>query len=546
MNAIRRRCQLVLWAILILVFLVATGCSTTAVALEEIVSIDPNEVSSKDDSSGDQPTEITTTRDELPEVQPEERALREQTVGLFLNEPSAFDGYTLFAPNFSEYTYLIDMDGYVVNIWESDYRPGQSAYLLENGNLLRTVHLSDIGGGPSGGGIQEIAWDGTIVWDFQYANLAESRLVKQAAENTIFLTNLLGAASDHLDWFSAEESLPHHDIEPMPNGNVLILAWEFKTEAEAIAAGRNPRWISEGELWPEMIIEVQPTGPTSGKIVWEWHLWDHLIQDYDPSQANYGVVADHPELIDLNYAGKKKADWIHANAIDYNPELDQIIISCRSFNELWIIDHSTTTEEAAGHTGGKSGKGGDILYRWGNPQAFDNGSKDDQTLFGQHDTQWIEPGLPGDGNILIFNNGNHRPAGEYSSVDEIVPPLDANGHYLITPNSAQEPQDSIWSYVAPNPSDFYADKVSGAQRLPNGNTLVCSGTNGTIFEVTPEGEIVWLYVNPVTSNGPLSQGDSIPGDNKGFANAVFRAYRYAPDYPGLAGKDLTPGKPIEQ
>ncbi len=73
-----------------------------------------------------------------------------QTVGLFVNGEKSFDGYTLFAPNFSKITYLIDMEGKVVHTWESDYWPGQSAYLLENGNLLRTAHLSDVGGGPSG------------------------------------------------------------------------------------------------------------------------------------------------------------------------------------------------------------------------------------------------------------------------------------------------------------------------------------------------------------------------------------------------------------
>ena len=84
---------------------------------------------------------------------------------------------------------------------------------------------------------------------------------------------------------------------------------------------------------------------------------------------------------------------MHVNAVAYNAELDQIVLSSPHFNEIWIIDHGTTTEEAKGHTGGRWGKGGDILYRWGNPRAYRNGTKLDQRLFYQHNIQWIPKGL---------------------------------------------------------------------------------------------------------------------------------------------------------
>lgn len=437
----------------------------------------------------------------------------DRTVGLLQPDASAGAGYTLFAPNFSTTTYLIDMEGQLVHTWQSEHWPGQSAYLLENGNLLRTAHLSDVGKGPSGGGIQEIAWDGTVVWDFQYMS---------------------------------DTYLPHHDIEPLPNGNVLILAWEFKTREQAIAAGRDPALLDEGTLWPEFVVEVQHTGPTSGQVVWEWHLWDHLIQDRDPGQANYGNVAEHPELVDVNFAAGGKADWIHANAIDYNPELDQILITCHNLHEIWVVDHSTTTQEAAGHAGGRSGMGGDLLYRWGNPRAYGRGTADDQRLFAPHDAQWIESGLPEEGHILVFNNGNGRPDGAYSSVDEIVPPANASGGYDCVAGSAYGPEGPTWTYTAAVPTDFYADKISGAQRLANGNSLICSGPQGTFFEVTPEGETVWRYVSPVTNDGPQPQGSAIPRGTNVRTNAVFRAYRYAPDYAGLASKDLSAGITIEE
>ena len=435
-----------------------------------------------------------------------------QTVGLFLDEEGSFDGYTFFAPSRSGTTYLIDGDGQLVHSWDSQYRPGVAAYLLENGNLLRTARLGDhptFTAGGGGGRIEEFAWDGTLVWEFEY---------------------------------SSSEVLLHHDIEVLPNGNVLMIVWERRTSAESIAAGRDPSLLTDGELWPEFIIEVEPTGASGGTIVWEWHAWDHLIQDFDPAQANYATSAADPDLIDINF-GRDIADWHHANSIDYNEQFDQIMLSVRHFNEIWVIDHSTTTEQAASHSGGNGGKGGDILYRWGNPQAYGAGDASDQTLFVQHNAQWIDSGLPGAGNMLVFNNGQGRleiPA-DYSSVDEVVLPVDSAGNYSLTPGQAYGPSAAVWTYAAPNPTDFFAGFISGAQRLPNGNTLIDDGTHGVFFEVTSAGETVWKYVNPVTSAGPLTQGDPIPFPE----NAVFRALRYAPNYAAFQGRDLTPMGVIE-
>src|SRR5262249_39139673 len=151
---------------------------------------------------------------------------------------------------------------------------------------------------------------------------------------------------------------------------------------------------------------------------------------------------------------------------------------------LWVIDHSTTKEEAAGHKGGKSGRGGDLLCRWGNPAAYRAGAVKDQKLFGPHNAHWIAKGLPGEGHVLIFNNGMRRTGGAYSSVDEIVLPLNDKGTYDLEKGKAYAPEKLEWTYTAAKKTDFYAAFISGAQRLPNGNTLICSGTNGTVFEVT--------------------------------------------------------------
>ncbi len=446
-----------------------------------------------------------------------------QTLGVLVHESETFEGYTLFPPLRYRETYLIDSDGRVVRSWSSQFTPGQSAYLLETGELLRPAYVGDgvnprFHGGGSAGRIERFSWDGALVWEFT---------------------------------ISSDMFFSHHDVAPLPNGNVLVLVWEYKTQEEAIEAGRRPDMVSDEGLWPDHVIEVKPEGPAGGQVVWHWHVWDHLIQDYDETKANYGVVEDHPELIDINYVLQPRTpDWNHCNGIDYNPELDQIIISSRTFSEFWIIDHSTTVEEARGHSGGRYGHGGDLLYRWGNPRTYRAGDESDQQLFYQHDAQWIDEGLPGAGHILVFNNGADRPDGEYSTVDEIEPPILEDGTYDYTPGTAYGPEAPTWRYVADPPESFYAANISGAQRLPNGNTLICQGPVGTFWEVTSEGEVVWKYVSPVIDTGPLAQGEEVPEGPEGTAqgqmmNAVFKIHRYGPDYPGLAGKDLTPGDTLE-
>lgn len=424
---------------------------------------------------------------------------QDQTVGLFLNEAEAYEGYTLFTPNVSTKTYLIDMNGLLVHKWEHEYTPSQSVYLLDNGNILRATSIPS-GASSSAGGFQEVAWDGTIIWEYNFDE-------------------------------------QHHDIEPLPNGNVLIIANETKTRAEVIEAGRDPDLLGTN-LQITVLFEIANTD-TGSAIVWEWHLWDHLIQDFDPDKNNYGNVGQHPELMDINYMERLGSDWNHTNSVDYNTEFDQIVLSNRALNDIWVIDHSTTTSEAAGHSGGNSGMGGDILYRWGNPVSYRAGDNDDQMLFEQHDASWIESGNPGSGNILIFNNGLGRPEGAYSTVDEITPPVDSFGNYSLQIGSAFAPISQSWIYQASNPTDFYSARYSGAQRLPNGNTLICSGVGGKFFEVTAANNIVWEYINPVDSDEPVYQGESVSN------NDVYRCYRYAADHPGLVGKDLTPGDPIE-
>lgn len=369
-------------------------------------------------------------------------------------------GLRLFGHLGERETYLIDEIGTVVHTWTHEDIPGTGVYLDSDGTLLRTFWtgtLYPIQG--TGGGLRRFALDGTQTWEFRY---------------------------------DSDGVMLHHDFAIMPNGNILMLAWEEKSQQDAIAAGRDPALLVPGPFRPDHIIEVQPT-PDGGEIVWAWHAWDHLVQDRDPALPNYGVIAEHPERIDINYPPipVPSNDFNHANGIDFDPIRDLVIVSMRAQNEVWIIDHSTTTEEAAGSTGGAHGKGGDLLYRWGNPLAYGRGTIDDVQFLGQHSPTFIPPGRPGAGNVLVFNNGAQNPGG--SSIDEIVLPIAANGTFVEPVAGASfGPAAPIWSYSA---ADFGSSFVSSAERLPNGNTLVCSGQQAWLFEVTVAGQRVWDYVS---------------------------------------------------
>ena len=438
-----------------------------------------------------------------------------QTVGLLSNSPEAFDGYTLVAPAGATRTHLVDNCGRVINHWDSEFRAGESAYLLEDGTLLRTARQPStvFTGGGMGGRIEVFSWEGELNWSYTLAN----------------------ATAHH-----------HHDIAWMPNGHVLILAWEHRSPEEAEAAGR----LDDGPLWPPMIIEVAPDGEEGGEVVWEWHVWDHLVQNVNPDLPNYGNPADHPGRFDVNYAevsggggpggpiSGSGGDWFHCNALAYHPGLDQIILNSRNWDEFYILDHGTTSVEAAGEAG-------DVMYRWGNPEAYGRGVSSDQTLYTQHDPHWLNDEGPTalggdpDATVLLYNNGNARPGGAASSVDELTLPLQSDGTYYLAEGQPYGPEMLDWSYPEFPFLEFFSPYISGAQRQPNGNTLICEGNDGHLFEVTSDGEVVWEYITAYNQFGPINQGDSP------FSNSTFRAYRYAPDYPAFDGRDMTPGDPVE-
>ena len=440
-------------------------------------------------------------------------AFSQNTVGTISVTNEAYDGFTLFSVHTK--SYLIDNCGQVVHQWTSAFLPGNAVYLLPNGNLLRAGKndgQSQINFGGTGGVIELFDWDGNLLWQYEY---------------------------------NTDQHRQHHDVYPMPNGNVLILAATVMPQSEAVQAGRDTGLLPDNEVYNERIFEVEPVGSDQANVVWEWNAKDHLIQDFDIAKDNFGVIADHPEKLDFNFinGGTGGANWLHVNSIQYDEALNQIVISSRNLSEVWIIDHSTTTAEAATGSGGTYGKGGDFLYRWGNPQSYDQGMETDRQLFGQHYPHFIENGLVDAGKMMIFNNGNGRTP-LFSEVFIIDPPTTAPGVYSYTTNTAYGPTapDYIYSDRTNDPSDFYSGIVSGAQRLPNGNILICEGREGHFFEINASEEVVWNYINPVDNNSGVTANQT---QSVSPSNIVFRALKYSRAYAAFSGRDVTPGQPIE-
>jgi Arylsulfotransferase (ASST) len=472
----------------------------------------------------------------------------QETRGLVRGSERAAPGFTLVAPLSSGETFLVDLQGQSVHSWKSDKPPGQSVFLLENGHLLRSERVDNplFFGGGQGGRLREFDWDGALVWEYT---------------------------------LSDEKHCAHHDFEPLPNGHVLLIAWESRSAEEAQAAGRDPAGLEAG-FWPDCVLEVEPLRPAGGKIVWEWHAFDHLVRG--------DGAAAHPERIDINAGGAGRApgatpgeldkltklgyvgdeppqrrgprggpgagpgmgaDWLHTNAIDYRADLDLVVLSIHNLSEVWVIDHSTSSAEAAGSKGGKRGKGGDLLLRWGNPQTHKAGQDAERQLSAQHDAQWIADGLAGAGHLLVFNNGGRGPARQ-STVDEVALPLDEAVLSKPMDAKALAALRPCWSYSS---EAISAGHISGAQRLQNGDTLITNGESGRLVEVDAQGEVVWEWLSPFKGDmrmggppgGPPGgpRGGRGPGGPPGgpggrgmgdMQHGLFRCERYAPDFPGLA------------
>ena len=386
---------------------------------------------------------IEEVEDSIP-VNPENNILAGEIT--YHDQEKSEEGVILVNDAASNRIYLMEKkESIILKEWDLPSGIGNDGELLENGNLL--VALTDpdpvYNFGGFGGRVAIITPEDEIVWDYEY--------------------------SDSIN-------LAHHDIEILPNGNVLVLAWEKRTGAELMAKGYDGPYES---IYAEKLLEINPT---NNEIEWEWNVWEHLIQDNDDKSENFGVVAEYPERINLNYVdplkeGEYNGDIFHANGLEYDADRDLIFLSVNYFSEVWVIDHSTSIEEAKGSLGGQYGKGGDLVYRFGNPSAYDNIGK--RMFFHNHHPNLV----PQSNSILVYSNG--IPSGDTGSiVFELELP-----QYFELKSQTQNELNVIWFFSHP---ELFSPKVSGAQRLNNGNTLITEGDSG-FWEVTNSGEIVWRF-----------------------------------------------------
>ena len=404
-------------------------------------------------------------------------------LSLQIGNAQNFNGFALYNSQGSNTTYLIDENQNIAHTWNMSTECNYTVQLKENGNLVRgtkynnTSVFSNGNIAASAGRVQEIAPDGTILWDYVYAD------------------------NDHIS---------HHDLT-LVGDNVLLTAYEKKSSTELNAAGFNN---ASSEKWPTHFVELAADGNGGATIVWEWHIWDHMCQDTDPNGPNYVAnISDNPELIDINMIqaqGGPGGDWFHVNGVDYNEDLDQIVFSSRFASEIYIIDHSTTSAEAASNSGGNSGMGGDILYRWGNPSNYEM-SGTQVIPNAVHDVRWItNDGRPNGGFLQIFNNSG--VSNNQSAIDGIETPWDDNTNTYL--RSSGQPFSPI-SYSTRYECAYSASGQSASDRMSNGNIYVNAssgqGGAGVMYEVDESGNIVWGPYNAQSQKG----------------------FRYECDYPGI-------------
>jgi len=435
----------------------------------------------------------------------------QNTVGVISTSPSVYEGYNLIFPHNQEKIFLLDNTGQLLHYWDDvdGLVPGNGVYILPNGNLVRCkrpdTRDDPIFAGGAGETVDVVAWEGEILHSYTLNN---------------------------------EKARLHHDAAPLPNGNILMIAWEKFSKEEAVEAGRDTALFAQDFLLSEMILEWNPV---ENRIVWEWHVWNHLVQDKFPTKPNFGNLQQNAGKINLNYDEHDgNPDWLHINSIDYNPVLDQIVLSVPHFNELWVIDHSTTTAEAKTDVGGNAGRGGELLFRFGNDKTYLT-QPNEQLLFFQHDVHWVEPntaeGTANFGKIALFNN--RMP--DTTSVGVLLNTIKDANQYLIAAENPQSLIEKVYSHPE-KPIISYSTGLSSVQLFENGNTLIFSGRFGYAYELNSQGKIVWEYRVPLMAGKPVPQG-TIVGIND---NITFRMNRYAPDYPGFVGKDLSPKGLLEE
>jgi hypothetical protein len=391
-----------------------------------------------------------------------------------------WNGYTVLSPLATQAVLVIDMNGNVVKRWDGfNNSAGGPARVLPGGFVVAASGARP----PHQESLELIQRDfkGDVVWRFS-----------RNEEITTRDGNTISSARQHHDW--QRESFPagYYSPESSPaveGGTTLILTHTNRTQPK----------VADVVLEDDRLIEVS----WNGDVRWEWVASDHIDE--------LGFAPDARKAITAAAAFNKARasfDWLHINSATYlgpNRWFDQgdtrfapsnVIISSREASLLAIVSRD-----------------GSIVWRLGPDFSASQELRAIRQIIGQHHAHLIPKGLPGAGNLLVFDNGG---SSGYGFAGPIAP--DGTGAFARATSRVLEINpvtlELVWSYTNPR---FFSTNISGAQRLPNGNTLITAGAGGRIFEVTKEGTIVWEYMFPLFSGANQS-------------NAVYRAYRIPYDW----------------
>ena len=490
------------------------------------------------------------------------------------NEDKAYNGYTLYTPEGGTNTYLIDMNGEVVHTWPALGNP----MLMKNGDIFGTY-----GDRHAYGDLVIMDWNGNVKkrWeapqDFRPNAYTDADPANPQGHPTAF----------HHDWIVIEGS-PH---VPAGKKSVLAVMRVGRTKAEAEDAGFGYSTAGFGAIQIEY---TNATGQTvtakygdtdaliefdmDGNVVWYWEFFDHMFHDNAGEEATshyYGLTtaedkAANPDPFDrIHFKKLYKAsiagDTIHTNSIDFNPVRMEVLMNPVKESSFYVVDFNTTTEQA-------QGSAGDFIYRWGDPSEWEPNAvtagvatyntignkknpsyettdygKHDSMIGGCHNVQWIDEGLPGEGNFLMFSNAGTPYLDGGSAIVEVNPYTndafaspDTNWKvdpyqpqdYGTTQTAVDDGQSLRSFHLGGKPNNnfktgkqvvmyfatqyalgqyekvgFYSGHISGCQRLRNGNTLVCAGEAGHFFEITESNFAGSDLATQLKDNGVMSDED---------------------------------------
>ena len=416
----------------------------------------------------------------------------------------AWSGFTVLSPLATQAVPVIDMNGTIVKRWDGfNNSAGGPARVLPGGYVIAASGAHP----PNQESLELIErdFDGNVVWNF-----SRNEEITTADGRKIF------AARQHHDW--QREDFPSGYYSPESNPNPRN---QDRTLLLTHVTHLTPA-VADVTIEDDRLIEVSRTG----EVLWEWVASDHIDEFRFSPEARKVIKSGPASNGPAGAAGRRTFDWLHVNSAHYlgpNRWFDagdtrfapsNVIISSREASLIAIV-----------------GRDGHLLWQMGPDYSASKELRAIRQVIGQHHAHLIPKALPGAGNLLVFDNGGSSGYGFFSP---IAP--DGRGALVRATSRVLEINpvtlELIWSYTN---ARFYASNISGAQRLPNGNTLITSGPTGRVFEVTKEGVVVWEYVWP-----------AFGANNQ---NSIYRAYRipysWIPQLPAPAERKVTPPMPAD-